>query len=768
MKLNNNENAQILSRESAFNVDSIAELCAGMTLNKLESSVATSLTTSMMNSSSALPVHVDSKKILPTANPAKERINFGVDCDGQSLIVNSNSVSENRPQLLNAGFAYRKQCNGISGSSNNKMHSNSTKRPRNRNQANRGWSLQNGWSDGHGQSVSKTGRLTEPRTNADVAYSHRNNMRWPASSEKRINSRDAQKQNLEERKSVKVLQRPSSVTKNLGHNDAEFANQRDAAAAAHQKKGRKKTLSLNPDELEDLEILIEQIVKGGIDDANTDSDDDDDDDETLLKCNASEHCRTFPKNHEAFRNSDEDERGARMNTVKNSVIRNEPSAKGRRFLKETGKNTGHDRDRGRKMEISKTSDNHQPGSFQPCSRIIEISQPLSTAMEDNRAKQTMANVYAAQLKVALKHMDALPPRFQRRLQTGMNQIGGSDPALSKLMDGMLQPKENRAPSSSFACRDGERSREVRERGPKKSIRNLLNDLALYDEETALPDSFTRKLSYSLGALCEPEKPNDLSMSKLTSSSDPFQFRPPPIFPQRPLDQMFMMNGPYISNPLVVDSSFGYGKDFTPWHPDRMAMASPIPGTQETTFAVNAPELLPSSTINGNTSGRHHEISGSVEGNALLGITSDDSQMVFNQPLPPSMTKYQNNILQPEHVTGYHPTQFPMIPRIPVTANRNMAFGPMAPATNFSSCQSLDGMSTMPYVSDPMSYDASGRGYVPQAQVFMPPMSDRQYSNAVSMQVSDHVSTTAITNDLTPVQWYAHSIMLLPIVSILEN
>lgn len=761
-----------------------------MVLNKLEtfSEASSSLATSLVDSVSALSVGADSKQMLPAANLADGQMNFSVGYSSRSAAVDP----EGRKQPFNSGFAYLKRCNGISGSCGDQGRFDSPKRQTNRGgQANHGWPSQNELADSRGQSGGRPGRSTELRTNADVAHSRRNDVKWTALSDKRVNSHDAQRQNVGERKSVKILQRPSSVNKILGHGSAEQGSQdEDASTAMQPKKGRKKTLSLNPDELEDLEILIEQVLKDGIEETNTDSEDDDEATEAVAasKGVVNEGLKATPEKLSVNKNSDKAERESRMEMVaKNTVIRNETGSKGRKFVKEMGgKNMGRGKDQGgRRRENPRAKDSPRSGAVQP-RRVNEVLPPAPALVEDDRAKQSMANVYPAQLKVALKHMDALPPRFQRRLQTGMGQISGSDPALSRLVDEISPPMDGGRSSSSFGCKDGG-DKSARERGSKKSIRNLLNDLALYDDEvSAMPaaDPFPRRLSYSSDAVGEhgalrllnapPGAPLQISypdaeddVNKPVNIVDPFRSRhPPSIFQQKPVDKMFMVNGSFVADHSDANPLVGYGKDLTRWNLD--GSASPHTGARKTTFSVNAPEFVstmfpPSNRSPGGDSreGGHHTIPGSLEAAASLGFVNDASHVLANQPLSPNMINYQNNIVHPDYASAgaSRPlAQYPMMPGVPSTIGRNMtlepSYGPMLPSgSGFPPRQRFVGMNMVPYASVPVPYNASCRGYVPHQQVLMSPsLSGQGQQYAGGMQMADQQMTTAAAGELNSMQW----------------
>lgn len=169
---------------------------------------------------------------------------------------------------------------------------------------------------------------------------------------------------------------------------------------------------------------------------------------------------------------------------------------------------------------SNPSNNHIKNGGEPM--ILEHNNNINPNNSPN-TRQSISNmlsinIYPAQLKVAIKHMDSLPPRFLRRLQTGHNRIGGSEPTLQSISDLNLNhyrhdsslnsvfPASNQATFSaktspiapSFnvgplsasettsACnsveKDRSKSKQIQLQETKKIIRNLLGDLNQYTDE----------------------------------------------------------------------------------------------------------------------------------------------------------------------------------------------------------------------------------------------------------------------------------------------
>jgi len=98
------------------------------------------------------------------------------------------------------------------------------------------------------------------------------------------------------------------------------------------------------------------------------------------------------------------------------------------------------------------------------------------------------NIYPAQLKVAIKHMDSLPPRFLRRLQSGNIRVGGGSMETDQLLMSRMEPTIVESPSKAedsptLAEKErGGKSKQTQLQETKQSIRNLLGDLDQYTDE----------------------------------------------------------------------------------------------------------------------------------------------------------------------------------------------------------------------------------------------------------------------------------------------
>jgi len=203
-----------------------------------------------------------------------------------------------------------------------------------------------------------------------------------------------------------------------------------------QRRGsRKKTLSLNPEEREALENLIEEVIMGGVGEGVIDSD---------------------------ASSSDEDDEGAEDE-------QSPPSA-----------------------------ENSVPGA--------STGVAVSDASKQDAFMKGGKKFYPGQLKVALKHMHDLPPRFVRKLAKAQQYLDAGGSMYSKPVvsvgrieeeeetsavhskDDSKQPKSAAVAEATVASvserdRDKSRLKENKLKDAKKMIRSLLTDRDQYVDET---------------------------------------------------------------------------------------------------------------------------------------------------------------------------------------------------------------------------------------------------------------------------------------------
>lgn len=321
---------------------------------------------------------------------------------------------------------------------------------------------------------------------------------------------DAVTQNhaLVDGKHVRILQRPLPSAGRLhaesGRGDDADGHDKSSPDALRQqqqqlKRGhRKKTLSLNPEEREALENLVEEVIIDGLGEAIIDSDgsSSSDDDDCDSKVSQPE-CRP-----DAMIGKD-----SGYNIVKDSRLN---SGKGN--LKDTGAaGDKHHSAKNLRRNISPSNGKDYKGRGRETTngsgakgvkdvkrgsdlRHVKSSPPEEEKEKPNAATVRGVNIYPAQLKVAIKHMDSLPPRFLRRLQTGTSRTAGNESILARLT--VKSPTDVQQSAEMVRTDDASISPTDRDRGKakqnqlqetKKTIRNLLCDLDQYTDETVSKD-----------------------------------------------------------------------------------------------------------------------------------------------------------------------------------------------------------------------------------------------------------------------------------------
>jgi len=305
-------------------------------------------------------------------------------------------------------------------------------------------------------------------------------------------------------KLVRILQRPLPIVMkssgDMADGDGSDKSSPEALQQQHQQQlergHRKKTLSLNPEEREALENLVEEVIIGGLGEAIIDSDStnsSDDDDLDSLKHSGS--LSDPSRKSDSFRNKDSsfDDASRMKGGSKDSGSGSERTFSPKPGSRNVSRNNGKDYGRRTTREIP-----NNRGPPKDVKRSGEFRQNKPGSPEEEKEKPNAAtvrgvNIYPAQLKVAIKHMDSLPPRFLRRLQTGSSRTVGNESILAcltmKSPASTMQtvPEVSRAEESvsSPTDRDRGKSKQTQLQETKKTIRNLLCDLDQYTDETGL-------------------------------------------------------------------------------------------------------------------------------------------------------------------------------------------------------------------------------------------------------------------------------------------
>jgi hypothetical protein len=304
---------------------------------------------------------------------------------------------------------------------------------------------------------------------------------------------------------------------------------------------RKKTLSLNPEEREALENLVEEVIIGGLGEAIIDSD---------SSSSSSDDELDSPKQPDAVSGSQSDTTH-RIDSVRNKESYfEETSRSSKGNVKDSG--SGSERNFSPKTAGRNVSRNVNGKDYNRRSREnvnnrgpkevkkgIDFRQNKTASPEEDKEKPNAAtvrgvNIYPAQLKVAIKHMDSLPPRFLRRLQTGSSRTVGNESILACLTmksPSLVQPVADCAKVDDAVVsptdRDRGKSKQTQLQETKKTIRNLLCDLDQYTDETVI----TKEDCVSAGqqaAVAEKVGTTELvlpSMPNGFSGASPQQMRP---------------------------------------------------------------------------------------------------------------------------------------------------------------------------------------------------------------------------------------------------
>ena len=318
----------------------------------------------------------------------------------------------------------------------------------------------------------------------------------------------SQSHGLVDGRHVRILQRPLPSTGRLqpgsGQGDDVDGSDKVSPDALRQqqqqlKRGhRKKTLSLNPEEREALENLVEEVIIDGLGEAIIDSDgtSSSDEDDCDMKGSQSE-CR--PDGMTGKDNGHNDAKDSRFNSGK--INPKDPGAGGDKH--HPGKNMVKNVNRSNVKDYSRQGRESMNGNgtkgVKDVKRGGDFRQMKTTPLDEEKEKPNAAtvrgvNIYPAQLKVAIKHMDSLPPRFLRRLQTGTSRTAGNESILAHLT--VKSPAEMQQIPDSARIDDVSISPTDRDRGrvkqnqlqeTKKTIRNLLCDLDQYTDETVPKD-----------------------------------------------------------------------------------------------------------------------------------------------------------------------------------------------------------------------------------------------------------------------------------------
>lgn len=322
-----------------------------------------------------------------------------------------------------------------------------------------------------------------PQKNARDGQTHRDK---PALAKDR-KVENVQKQNYDG-KPIRILQRPALVTSTNLDKQTDDGKMVDALTLLPQKRGhRKKTLSLNPEEREALESLVEEVIIGGFEEDIASSDGTASEEEEPSPPKSAEEAKKSPKDRQnkvdlGMRFPD---RAPTDKETKSYHQGDVTDGKKNHFQKDTTNKAAMNK-YGRKDQRKPKENDNFGTKAKGEHRTPEYGSPQAKSTSPNSEKEKLdvrvqgLNIYPAQLKVAIKHMDSLPPRFLRRLQSGQNRM---DLILPRRLDMLSDDRSELAVAES----ERGRSKETQLQETKKSIRHLLSDLDQYvDEGVATP------------------------------------------------------------------------------------------------------------------------------------------------------------------------------------------------------------------------------------------------------------------------------------------
>ena len=360
---------------------------------------------------------------------------------------------------------------------------------------------------------SQSSSLAQTVLSASTSTSHRNEHLFP----NLVQSNAATAKS----KSIDSNDPPSKDSSKMGttHNE-----QKNIA----KKRGRKTTMSLNPEEREALENLIEDVIIGGIGEGVIDSEE-----SASSSTESEEECKT------------------QTEASSSDVPKDEDSSK---------------------------SDGKSDSSEKKSKESGKTKQSKDAKKDGQKGLEQGQKVYPPQLKVAVKHMKNLPPRFLRKIQTNKDDksdvdIDGKPKRVrEKTIPEVVEPKETKPFKLEILPRRKEepplmttkekvKSKQEQMIEKKRRVRGmLLEGLDSYLEQSVDSDEkkqddstptreqlsvtktvHTETLSHSAPSSAQVSPNSNLILHQKTSSVDLNQ--------GSPVDPAIKAQGPTISNQI---------------------------------------------------------------------------------------------------------------------------------------------------------------------------------------------------------------------------
>ena len=247
----------------------------------------------------------------------------------------------------------------------------------------------------------------------------------------------------------------SESSKNVNNHAKTYEEQKERV----KRHGRKATMSLNPEDREALEDLVENVVIGGMSDESTSSENEHDDD-----------------------------------------------------VKSASESTSDEKVRSPEV-VSDGSDTKRTLTKSNSKEKLLKQSPKDSSKKDPKLADPNQKVYPPQLKVAVKHMKNLPPRFLRKIQT--NKDDDSDGRGGKLTEKQHRIQELPEPPMDAAAAAAQKPVEVLTKAPQREGAALAAAEAVLTKERDARSSRERKKDQKM----EKKKEVRMFMNRLENYCD---------------------------------------------------------------------------------------------------------------------------------------------------------------------------------------------------------------------------------------------------------
>ena len=492
---------------------------------------------------------------------------------------------------------------------------------------------------------------------------------------------------------------PGKYPNNEAYSDAIISMSKKTQSANHRRGGRKKTLSLNPEEREALENLIEEVIlDGGMGESESGS-------------------------------SDEE---------------------------------------GKHSEAKKSNVHHAKTPNE-----ITLSDPKGLASAKMPKKY-----YPGQLKVALKHMTDLPPRFSRKLKKAERylelNVASSNNSKKVLHQTSIKEEDEEEIASinedesvinhqqfsptklsrAFANNKQKHSKDNQMKDLKRSIRVLLTDLDQYVDES---DRTSLSLDLPVAAsICEVDKelqhtPTIGAYRKSESQSSDDSKHSGNMLPLKHVHSKKSFSAPFAYNHSPI-SHLGHPRE--PFDPNGSSY-----------YHTSKGSLSNNPSYTSKTFSKPH---------SQMNVMPSDTSGVYFMPLPQPSSYYQtmpsqNYSMPPPPLFQYPPQRFPITGQyFPYSSQYSSPeFSCQAPINTFGSQLNMQmpGNFKVPYDTSKLSPNYSQQFYYPSTNFQNPYMNYNASLNFPSYEndsVKEHLSSLHPAD--TSLDWLAflyHNVIKIP-------